>query len=49
MENQLVVFDLADEYYGVDIAALEGIINLRGNIAPNIGPGCVVAGAHLAT
>jgi len=24
MENQLVVFDLANEHYGVDIAAVEG-------------------------
>ncbi len=29
MENQLVVFDLANEHYGVDIAAVEGIIKLQ--------------------
>ena len=29
MENQLVVFDLAREHYGVDIAAVEGIIKLQ--------------------
>lgn len=29
MENQLVVFNLADEYYGVDIAAVEGIIKMQ--------------------
>ena len=29
MENQLVIFDLADEHYGVDIAAVEGIIKMQ--------------------
>ncbi len=29
MENQLVVFDLANEHYGVDIAAVEGIIKMQ--------------------
>jgi purine-binding chemotaxis protein CheW len=29
MENQLVVFDLADEHYGVNIAAVEGIIKMQ--------------------
>ena len=29
MENQLVVFDLAHEHYGVDIAAVEGIIKMQ--------------------
>lgn len=29
MENQMVVFDLAREHYGVDIAAVEGIIKLQ--------------------
>ena len=29
MENQLVVFDLAREHYGVDIAAVEGIIKMQ--------------------
>jgi len=29
MENQLVVFQLASEHYGVDIAAVEGIIKLQ--------------------
>jgi purine-binding chemotaxis protein CheW len=29
MEQQLVVFDLANEQYGVDIAAVEGIIKLQ--------------------
>ena len=29
MENQLVVFDLANEHYGVDIAAVEGIIKIQ--------------------
>lgn len=29
MEHQLVVFDLAGEHYGVDIAAVEGIIKLQ--------------------
>jgi len=28
MERPLVIFNLADEYYGVDIAAVEGIIKL---------------------
>lgn len=29
MENQLVVFELADESYAVDIAAVEGIIKMQ--------------------
>lgn len=29
MEQQLVVFDLANEHYGVDIAAVEGIIKMQ--------------------
>jgi len=29
MENQLVVFQLAQEHYGVDIAAVEGIIKMQ--------------------
>ena len=29
MENQLVVFDLAHEHYGLEIAAVEGIIKLQ--------------------
>lgn len=29
MENQLVVFKLANEHYGVDIAAVEGIIKMQ--------------------
>jgi purine-binding chemotaxis protein CheW len=29
MESQLVVFDLADEHYGVDIGAVESIIKLQ--------------------
>ncbi len=29
MEHQLVVFDLAKEHYGVDIAAVEGIIKMQ--------------------
>jgi len=29
MEHQLVVFDLANEHYGVDIAAVEGIIKMQ--------------------
>ncbi len=29
MENQLVVFDLADEHYGVDIGAVESIIKMQ--------------------
>ena len=29
MEHQLVVFDLASEHYGVDIAAVEGIIKMQ--------------------
>ncbi|MEW5958862.1 MAG: chemotaxis protein CheW [Chloroflexota bacterium] len=30
MENQLVVFKLANEHYGVDIAAVESIIKMQG-------------------
>jgi len=30
MEHQLVIFDLGDEYYGIDIAAVEGIIKMQG-------------------
>jgi len=29
MERQLVIFNLANEFYGVDIAAVEGIIKLQ--------------------
>jgi purine-binding chemotaxis protein CheW len=29
VEHQLVVFDLANEHYGVDIAAVEGIIKMQ--------------------
>lgn len=29
MEHQLVVFDLANEHYGVEIAAVEGIIKMQ--------------------
>jgi purine-binding chemotaxis protein CheW len=29
MERQLVVFELAEEHYGVDIAAVEGIIKMQ--------------------
>ena len=29
MEKQLVIFELANEYYGVDIAAVESIIKLQ--------------------
>jgi purine-binding chemotaxis protein CheW len=29
MENQLVVFNLASEHYGVDIAAVDGIVEMR--------------------
>lgn len=29
MENQIVVFELAAEHYGLDIAAVEGIIKLQ--------------------
>jgi purine-binding chemotaxis protein CheW len=29
MEHQLVIFDLANEHYGVDIATVEGIIKLQ--------------------
>ncbi len=29
MEQQLVVFDLANEHYGVDIAAVDGIIEMQ--------------------
>jgi purine-binding chemotaxis protein CheW len=29
MENQLVVFNLANEHYGVDIAAVDGIVEMR--------------------
>ena len=29
MERQLVIFNLADEYYGVDIAAVEGIVKMQ--------------------
>jgi purine-binding chemotaxis protein CheW len=29
MENQLVIFNLADEHYGVDIATVEGIIKMQ--------------------
>lgn len=29
MENQLVIFELADEHYGVDIASVESIIKMQ--------------------
>ena len=29
MENQLVVFNLANEHYGVDIAAVDGIVKMQ--------------------
>lgn len=29
MEHQLVIFELANEHYGVDIAAVEGIIKMQ--------------------
>jgi purine-binding chemotaxis protein CheW len=29
MEKQLVIFELANEFYGVDIAAVEGIIKMQ--------------------
>jgi purine-binding chemotaxis protein CheW len=29
MENQLVVFNLANEHYGVDIAAVDGIVEMK--------------------
>ena len=29
MENQVVVFNLADEHYGVEIAAVDGIIKMQ--------------------
>jgi purine-binding chemotaxis protein CheW len=29
MERQMVIFELAEEYYGVDISAVEGIIKLQ--------------------
>lgn len=33
MENQLVVFKLANEYYGVDIALVESIIKMQALVA----------------
>ncbi len=33
MENQLVIFELAGEHYGVDIVAVEGIIKMQDIIA----------------
>ena len=41
MENQLVVFDLANEHYGVDIAAVESIIKLQPITAMPHAPGFV--------
>lgn len=41
MENQLVVFDLADEHYGVDIGAVESIIKLQPITAMPHAPGFV--------
>ena len=29
MENQLVLFDLANEHYGIDIASVDGIIKMQ--------------------
>ncbi len=29
MESQLVVFDLVDEHYGVDIAVVDGIVKMQ--------------------
>ncbi len=41
MENQLVVFDLANEYYGVEIGAVESIIKLQSITAVPHAPGFV--------
>ena len=41
MENQLVVFMLANEHYGVNIAADESIIKLQPNTAVPRAPACV--------
>jgi chemotaxis signal transduction protein len=30
MEQQLVLFDLANEHYGIDIATVDGIIKMQG-------------------
>jgi purine-binding chemotaxis protein CheW len=47
MENQLVVFDLANEYYGVDIGAVENIIELQPINAASHVPGFVEGIADL--
>src|SRR5690349_17376843 len=36
MENQIVIFEIGQEYFGVDIAIVESIINLRGKVLPII-------------
>ncbi len=41
MENQLVVFSLADEHYGVDIGAVESIIKLQPITAVPRAPGFI--------
>jgi purine-binding chemotaxis protein CheW len=41
MEEQLVVFELAGEHYGVDIAAVEGIIKMQAITAVPRAPACV--------
>src|SRR3972149_7918170 len=47
MENQLVVFDLANEHYGVDIAAVEGIIKMQAITAVPRAPAFVEGGTNL--
>jgi len=47
MENQLVVFDLADEHYGVDIGAVEGIIKMQAITAVPHAPQFVEGVANL--
>lgn len=41
MEHQTVVFKLANEYYGVDIASVEGILKLQPVTAVPRAPECV--------
>ncbi len=41
MKNQLVVFELANEHYGVDIGAVESIIKLQPITAVPCAPTCV--------
>lgn len=41
MERQLVVFELADEHYGLDIAAVESIIKLQAITGVPHAPACV--------